>query len=283
MKELLLVECPRDAIQGLKNFIPTKKKIDYLNFLISSGLFDWLDFGSFVSPKAIPQMADTEEVLKSLQMVNSNTKLLAIIANERGALQAINFPEISFLGYPFSISETFQLRNTNQTLAQSLELAKKIIEICLKNNKTPVFYLSMAFGNPYGDEWSIEIGMEWLEKLQSLGLKEFSLADTTGLAKAEDISLFFESAIRTFPELNIGAHFHSNPADWKEKIDAAYRAGCRKFDGAILGFGGCPMADDSLVGNIPTENLLRWSDRASEIQVLELQNAFRQLLPKVTK
>jgi hydroxymethylglutaryl-CoA lyase len=274
--EITLVECPRDAIQGIKGFIPTIKKIEYLNLLLESNLFECLDFGSFVSPKAIPQMADTAQVVQKLK--KSKTKLLAIIANERGAVEASQFEQITYLGFPFSISETFQLRNTNQSIAESYTLAEKIVNICKLNNKKPVFYLSMAFGNPYGDDWSIEIGMNWLEKLKQLGIKEISLADTTGLSKIDDINLFFESAIREFPDLNIGAHFHSSPELWREKIEAAYAAGCRKFEGAILGFGGCPMADNDLIGNIPTENLLLWAGRSNQLEISNLQNAFKNIL-----
>lgn len=255
---LKLIECPRDAIQGIKHFIPTEKKIKYINLLLESNLFDTIDFGSFVSPKAIPQMADTAEVVRCLDLSQTKTKLLAIIANERGAAEACQFEQISYLGYPFSISETFQLRNTNATIAESLERVKVIQEITEKADKQLVIYISMGFGNPYGDEWNAEIAIRWVDELQKLGIKIFSLSDTVGVATPESIQYLFENLIPKYPNLEFGAHLHTTPFAWQEKVDAAYNAGCRRFDGAILGYGGCPMAADELVGNMAMENLLTY-------------------------
>ncbi len=253
---LKLVECPRDAIQGLHQFIPTEKKAKYINLLLESNLFDTIDFGSFVSPKAIPQMADTKDLVKKLNIRDSKSKLLAIIANERGATEASQFNEITYLGYPFSISETFQLRNTNATIAESLERVKVIQEITQKADKQLVIYISMGFGNPYGDIWNAEIALHWVDELQKLGIKIFSLSDTVGVAKPASIKYLFENLIPKYPNLEFGSHLHTTPDTWQEKVEAAYNAGCRRFDGAILGYGGCPMADDELVGNMATENLL---------------------------
>jgi hydroxymethylglutaryl-CoA lyase len=257
--KMKLIECPRDAIQGLHQFISTEKKVKYINLLLESNLFDTIDFGSFVSPKAIPQMADTVEVVKKLDLSTSKSKLLAIIANERGANDDCQFEEISYLGYPFSISETFQLRNTNATIFESLERVKTIHEITQKANKQLVIYISMGFGNPYGDEWNAEIAINWVDELQKIGIKIFSLSDTVGIAKPESIKYLFQNLIPKYPTLEFGAHLHTTPDSWKEKIDAAYNAGCRRFDGAILGYGGCPMAADDLVGNMATENLLTYA------------------------
>lgn len=274
-----LIECPRDAIQGLYHFIPTEKKINYINLLLESNLFDTIDFGSFVSPKAIPQMADTAEVVRGLDLSKSNAKLLAIIANERGATEASQFEQISYLGYPFSISETFQLRNTNATIAESLERVKAIQEISEKFDKQLVIYISMGFGNPYGDEWNAEIAIKWVDELQKLGIKIFSLSDTVGVATPESITYLFENLIPKYPNLEFGAHLHTTPDTWQEKIDAAYRAGCRRFDGAILGYGGCPMAADELVGNMPMENLLTYhSAPKGELAIEQLISAFQELI-----
>lgn len=253
-----LIECPRDAIQGLHQFIPTEKKIKYINLLLESNLFDTIDFGSFVSPKAIPQMADTAEIVKHLDLIHTHTKLLAIIANERGANEASQFREISYLGYPFSISETFQLRNTNATISESLERVKVIQEISQNADKQLIIYISMGFGNPYGDIWNAEIVLYWVEELQKLGIKIFSLSDTVGVATPQSIKYIFENLIPKYPNLEFGSHLHTTPDTWKEKIDAAYNAGCRRFDGAILGYGGCPMAADDLVGNMDSENLINF-------------------------
>ncbi|RFS14830.1 hydroxymethylglutaryl-CoA lyase [Emticicia sp. C21] len=273
-----IIECPRDAIQGLHHFIPTEKKIAYINQLLASNLFDTIDFGSFVSPKAIPQMADTKGVLSGGNLFESKTKLLAIIANERGAQEASVYERIGYLGYPFSVSETFQLRNTNVTIAESLERVKAIQEICERASKQLVLYISMGFGNPYGDIWNVEIVLEWIEKLKQLGIKIFSLSDTVGVANPESIKYLFESLIPQYPDLEFGAHLHTTPDTWKEKVESAYSAGCRRFDGAILGYGGCPMAADELVGNMPTENLLSFINNTDYEKIESLKIAFQNLI-----
>jgi hydroxymethylglutaryl-CoA lyase len=257
-----IIECPRDAMQGLHDFIPTQKKITYINQLLKVG-YDSIDFGSFVSPKAIPQMADTTEVLAGLDLSSTKSKLLAIIANVRGAEQAVQHSQIKYLGFPFSISETFQQRNTNSSIAQSLDSVKQIQELCVKNNKELVIYISMGFGNPYGDEWSIEIAEKWVTEMDSLGVKTISLSDTIGIANPETISYLFSSLIPRFKHIEFGAHLHTTPFAWKEKIEAAYANGCTRYDGAIKGFGGCPMASDNLTGNMPTENLLSFFEEKS--------------------
>ncbi len=256
---ITLIECPRDAMQGWKNFIPTQQKAAYLNTLLKVG-FDVLDFGSFVSPKAIPQLADTKEVIAKLQLDNNQTKLLAIIANLRGATDAAVYDEIDFLGFPFSISETFQQRNTNKGIAESLTEVEALQNICVQQNKQLVIYISMGFGNPYGDDYSAEVAIDWVEKLAQLGIETFAMSDTVGVATPKTIDYIFQQLIPAFPELNIGAHFHTSPFNWKENIEAAYCAGCRRFDGALKGIGGCPMAEDKLVGNLATENLITWCD-----------------------
>jgi hydroxymethylglutaryl-CoA lyase len=251
-----IIECPRDAMQGIQEFIPAKIKADYINSLLQVG-FDTVDFGSFVSPKAIPQLRDTAEVLDNLNLDNTKTKLLAIVANERGANDACHFDEISYLGFPFSISETFQQRNINSTIAESFSRLSAVREICFKNNKRLVTYFSMAFGNPYGDEWSTHIVAHWAEKLlNELGIKILSLSDTIGTSNRDNIRFLFEKLIPEFPEVEFGAHLHTTPQEWEEKVDAAFKAGCRRFDSAIKGYGGCPMAKDDLTGNMPTEKLL---------------------------
>ncbi len=264
-----IIECPRDAWQGHHPFIPTDQKIEYLNTLLRVG-FDTIDFGSFVSAKAMPQVSDTAEIVSKLNLSNSTTKLLAIVANERGASEACAFDEISYLGYPFSISETFQLRNTNATIEQSLNRVQEIQNLCEQKNKKLVIYISMGFGNPYGDLWNPEIVLQWIEKLSALGITIFSLADTVGLASINDISSLFDQLIPANPDLEFGAHFHTKPEDWKTKIEAAYNAGCRRFDGALLGYGGCPMAQDDLVGNMPTEKLLDFIMEKKEPNLLDL-------------
>jgi len=257
MKDLQLIECPRDAMQGLHEFIPTETKIDYINNLIKCG-FDTIDFGSFVSPKAIPQMRDTADVLKGLD-INEKTKLLAIIANERGATDACTFDEINYLGFPFSVSETFQQRNTNSSISDSLKNVDKIQNLAIKNNKELVVYLSMGFGNPYGDEWNADIVIKWCQVLyDKLGIKIQALSDTIGVASKESVSYLFKEIIPILPEVNFGAHLHTLPENAKGIIESAYNAGCRRFDSAIKGFGGCPMAKDDLTGNMPTELMLEW-------------------------
>jgi len=256
-KHIKIIECPRDAMQGIKMFIPTEKKVAYLQSLLNCG-FDSLDFGSFVSPKAIPQMVDTAEVLSQLDLSQTKTKLLAIVANVRGALAAAEYKPIQYLGYPFSISENFQMRNTHKTIAQSIESLKEILDIANKADKEVVAYLSMGFGNPYGDPWNVEIVGEWTEKLSNMGVKILSLSDTIGSSTPEDISYIFSNLIPKYTNIEFGAHLHTTPTSWHEKIDAAYKAGCTRYDGAIQGFGGCPMAKDDLTGNMPTEKMLSY-------------------------
>lgn len=257
MKSIKIIECPRDAMQGIKTFIPTEQKVKYLQALLRVG-FDTIDFGSFVSPKAIPQMQDTAKVLAQLDLSATNSKLLAIIANTQGALLAAQHKEIAYLGFPFSISENFQMRNTHKTIAESLVTLQEILEIADQSNKEVVTYISMGFGNPYGDPWNVEIVGEWTEKLATMGVKILSLSDTVGSSTPEVIEYLFSNLIPKYPHIEFGAHLHTTPDKWFEKIDAAYKAGCKRFDGAIQGFGGCPMAKDDLTGNMPTEKLLSY-------------------------
>ncbi|MEZ4853334.1 hydroxymethylglutaryl-CoA lyase [Flavobacterium sp.] len=257
MSQVKIIECPRDAMQGIKAFIPTEKKVQYIQSLLRVG-FDTIDFGSFVSPKAIPQMQDTAEVLAQLDLSKTQSKLLAIIANTRGAALASVHNEIHYLGFPFSISENFQMRNTHKTIAESIVTLKEILEIAYKTNKEVVAYLSMGFGNPYGDPWNVEIVGEWTEKLATMGVKILSLSDTIGSSTPEVINYLFSNLIPKYPEIEFGAHLHTTPNSWHEKVDAAYKAGCKRFDGAIKGFGGCPMAKDDLTGNMPTEKMLSY-------------------------
>ena len=256
-EQIKIIECPRDAMQGIKNFIPTAEKVQYLQSLLRCG-FDTLDFGSFVSPRAIPQMVDTAEVLAQLDLSRTHTKLLAIVANLRGAEDAAQHEAIDFLGYPFSISENFQMRNTHKTIAESVEVLKEILEIAHINNKKVVTYISMGFGNPYGDPWNVEIVGEWTEKLAAMGVEILSLSDTVGTSDAETITYLFSNLIPKYPHIEFGAHLHTTPTQWFDKINAAYLAGCRRFDGAIQGYGGCPMAKDELTGNMPTEKILSY-------------------------
>lgn len=257
MQPIKIIECPRDAMQGIKTFIPTERKVLYLQSLLRVG-FDTLDFGSFVSPKAIPQMADTAEVLARLDLSQTQSKLLAIIANTKGAELALEHKAIQYLGFPFSISENFQMRNTHKTIAESIITLQEILELADQSNKEVVAYLSMGFGNPYGDPWNVEIVGEWTEKLAGMGVKILSLSDTVGSSTSEVIDYLFSNLITKYPEIEFGAHLHTTPDKWFEKVDAAYKAGCRRFDGAIQGFGGCPMAKDDLTGNMPTEKLLSY-------------------------
>ena len=250
-KALKIIECPRDAMQGIKAFIPTEKKIQYIQALLRVG-FDTIDFGSFVSPKAIPQMADTAEVLAGLDLSKTSSKLLAIIANTRGAQDAAQHAQIDYLGFPFSISENFQMRNTHKTIAESVVTLNEILDIANKAGKEVVVYISMGFGNPYGDPWNVEIVGEWTEKLAKMGVKILSLSDTVGTSNPETIDNLFSNLIPAYPQIEFGAHLHTTPSTWHEKVDAAYKAGCLRFDGAIQGFGGCPMAKDELTGNMPT-------------------------------
>ncbi|CEN42716.1 3-hydroxy-3-methylglutarate-CoA lyase [Capnocytophaga canis] len=256
-KHIKIIECPRDAMQGLKDFIATEKKVDYIQSLLNIG-FDTIDFGSFVSPKAIPQMADTAQVLEKLDLSDTKSKLLAIIANERGADDATKYPQIDYLGYPFSISENFQMRNTHKTIAESLTTLDYVKNKTEKSGKELVVYVSMGFGNPYGDPWNEEIVEHWVEKLIEKDIRIISLSDTIGSAEGETIKKLFTYLIPKYPTIEFGAHFHTSPNDWHEKVDNAYRSGCMRFDGAIRGYGGCPMAKDELVGNMPTEKLISY-------------------------
>lgn len=252
---LKIVECPRDAMQGIDEFIPTEKKISYLQSLLQVG-FDTLDFGSFVSPKAIPQLKDTAQVLEGLDLSTTDTKLLAIVANLRGAQEASAHPEIHYLGYPFSVSEVFQQRNTNKSIAESRVLVGQILDICAQSGKELVLYVSMGFGNPYREPWSAAIVADFVEDLVNMGVRIISLSDTIGTSNPESIEHLFGQLIPAFPQIEFGAHLHTQAHNWREKVVAAYENGCRRFDGAIKGYGGCPMATDDLTGNMPTEKLL---------------------------
>lgn len=258
MNAVKLIECPRDAMQGLKEFIPTEVKVRYLNELLKVG-FDTIDIGSFVSPKAIPQMADTGEVLARIDTAGSRSKLLVIIANERGAEDAVRQAGVTYLGYPFSISETFQQRNTNTSIEGSWGRIARIAELAQAANKQLVVYISMAFGNPYGDPWNAEVALQWVNRLvNELGVGTIALSDTVGVARPDDIKDMFQALIPALPQVEFGAHLHCRPDNWKEKTDAAWSGGCRRFDGAIKGYGGCPMAEDELVGNLQMELFSRF-------------------------
>ncbi|MCH2489722.1 MAG: hydroxymethylglutaryl-CoA lyase [Flavobacteriales bacterium] len=278
MQEVKLIECPRDAMQGIKDWIPTETKVQYIQSLLRCG-FDTIDFGSFVSPKAIPQMQDTAEVLSQLDLSGTNSKLLAIVANVRGAEAAVQHPEIDYLGYPFSISENFQMRNTHKTISQSIDILKEILTLAETNRKEVVAYLSMGFGNPYGDPWNVDIVGEWTEKLSAMGVKILSLSDTVGSSTPEIITYLFSHLIPKYPHIEFGAHLHTTPTAWHEKVDAAFKAGCRRFDGAIQGFGGCPMAKDELTGNMPTEKMLSYFTTekvASNIHPMSFESAHNE-------
>ncbi len=272
-----IIECPRDAMQGIKSFIPTEKKVQYIQSLLRVG-FDTIDFGSFVAPKAIPQMVDTPEVLSQLDLSNTKSKLLAIIANTRGAEDASMHSAIDYLGYPFSISENFQMRNTHKTIAQSVVTLGEILEIASKTNKEVVVYISMGFGNPYGDPWNVDIVGDWTERLAKMGVKILSLSDTVGSSNSENIDYLFSHLIPKYPQIEFGAHLHTTPTTWHEKVDAAYKAGCRRFDGAIQGFGGCPMAKDELTGNMPTEKLLSYftSMKNNDLNALSFESSYNE-------
>lgn len=271
-----IIECPRDAMQGIHAFIPTEKKIEYIKSLLAVG-FNTLDFGSFVSPKAIPQLKDTAEVYEAIVEHKGNTNLLAIVANARGARDASSHDCIDFLGYPFSISETFQRRNTNATIAESLTRIQEIQSIASDHGKRVVVYLSMGFGNPYGDEWNVDIVKHWSNELSNLGFDILMLSDTIGVSNPMNISYLFRELIPAFPEVEIGAHLHTAPHNWREKVEAAYESGCRRFDGAIKGYGGCPMAQDDLIGNMPTENLLYYFEKL-DIELSIDHRAFSQAM-----
>ena len=255
MKTPILIECSRDAMQGIKNWIPTEAKIKYIQSLLSVG-FDVLDVGSFVSPKAIPQMKDTTVVLENIDFSECKSELLVIVANLRGALEAVKYDAITYIGFPLSVSENFQMRNTHKTQDEALFLLDQLIEVCNNSGKRLVVYLSMGFGNPYGDPWSVEIVTNWIDLLAQKGIQIISLSDTVGSAKTNDISEIFKAAINQYSEIEIGAHFHTQPEKAFSKIKAAHEAGCNRFDGAIKGFGGCPMATDNLTGNMPSEKLI---------------------------
>jgi len=271
-----LVECPRDAMQGLHDFIPTRLKAEYINKLLEVG-FDTVDFGSFVSPKAIPQLKDTAEVLDLLDLSSTKSSLLAIVANVKGVQNAVLYDQIRYLGYPFSVSETFQRRNTNSGIAESLTTIDDLLTLCEKHNKIAVVYLSMGFGNPYGDEWSNEIVERLTEDLANRGVKIISLSDTIGVSSPDKISYLFPQLVKRFPEIEFGVHLHSTPTSWEEKIDAAYKSGCRRFDSALKGFGGCPMATDSLTGNIATENVISYLQQQGEELNLNM-NAWQEAM-----
>ena len=280
-KKIKIIECPRDAMQGIKShFIPTEAKAKYINSLLRVG-FDTIDFGSFVSPKAIPQMRDTAAVLEKLDLSKTQSKLLAIVANERGANDASKFEEIDYLGYPFSISENFQMRNTGKTIQESVKILDTILNISVKTNKKVVAYLSMGFGNPYGDKWNVDIVANWTEKLSKMGVEILSLSDTIGVADGKTIKYLFENLIPLYPKVEFGAHLHTTPSTWREKVDAAFQAGCNRFDGAIKGFGGCPMAKDELTGNMPTEKLLSYFTEKkvdTNIKPMAFESAYNQAL-----
>ena len=280
MSSIKIIECPRDAMQGLHEFIPTQTKANYINKLLKVG-FDTIDFGSFVSPKAIPQMRDTAAVLSKLDLSKTQSKLLAIIANVRGANDASQFEEIDYLGYPFSISENFQMRNTHKTIEESIVTLDEILNIADKTNKEVVAYLSMGFGNPYGDPWNVDIVGNWTEKLSKMGVKILSLSDTIGSSTPDIIEYLFSNLIPKYPEIEFGAHLHTTPDKWFEKVNAAYKAGCNRFDGAIKGYGGCPMAKDELTGNMPTEKLLSYftTEKAdTNIKPMSFESAYNKAL-----
>ena len=273
-----IIECPRDAMQGISDFIPTEKKVAYLNSLLKVG-FDTLDFGSFVSSKAIPQMRDTANVLSQLD--DSNTRLLAIVANKRGADEACSFDRIDYLGYPFSVSENFQKRNTNKSIDQSLSLVEQLQNTCVKHNKSLVVYMSMAFGNPYGEHWHEDIVAKWGEKLSNLGVKIIALSDTIGVSNPDNIKPLFSLLIEEYPQIEWGAHLHTHLESWREKVEVAYNSGCRRFDGAIKGYGGCPIAKDDLVGNVPTEKLLSFTQEKkieTAINTLAFESAYNKAI-----
>ncbi|AZQ43794.1 hydroxymethylglutaryl-CoA lyase [Nonlabens ponticola] len=278
MERVKIIECPRDAMQGIKEMIPTATKVQYIQSLLRCG-FDTIDFGSFVSPRAIPQMVDTAQVLAQLDLSKTDSKLLAIVANLRGAQAACEHPEIDYLGYPFSISENFQMRNTHKTIAQSVELLQEILDLAFAKGKKVVVYISMGFGNPYGDPWNVEIVGEWTQQLSAMGVEILSLSDTVGTSDPESIEYLFSNLIPAYPAIEFGAHLHTTPTKWHEKVDAAYKAGCRRFDGAIQGFGGCPMAKDELTGNMPTEKMVSYFNQAkadSGIKMTSFESSYNE-------
>lgn len=281
MNTVKIIECPRDAMQGItSHFIPTMDKVQYINALLLVG-FHTIDFGSFVSPKAIPQMRDTAQVLDNLDLSKTESKLLAIVANVRGAEQAVDFEEIDYLGYPFSISENFQMRNTGKTISESINVLDTILNIAQKNNKKVVTYMSMGFGNPYGDIWNVDIVADWTRKLSNMGVEIISLSDTVGSSTPRIITNLFSTLIPEYPSIEFGAHLHSHPTTWFEKVNAAYNAGCKRFDGAIKGYGGCPMAKDELIGNMPTEKLVSFLNQKrvkTSINAMRFESAYNESL-----
>ena len=281
MKEAVkIIECPRDAMQGIKDWIPTEEKLQYVQSLLRCG-FDTIDVGSFVSPKAIPQMVDTATLLHKLDLSATESKLLTIVANVRGATDAVQHEMIDYLGYPFSISENFQMRNTHNTISESVIILQEILNLADANNKEVVVYISMGFGNPYGDPWSVDVVGEWTEKLNAMGVKIISLSDTVGTSNAQNIDYLFSNLIPKYPEIEFGAHLHTTPTTWHEKVDAAYKAGCRRFDGAIQGFGGCPMAKDELTGNMPTEKLISYFSKVKafdNINTMSFESSYNEAL-----
>ena len=275
-----IIECPRDAMQSIKTFIPTNIKLSYLQSVVDVG-FDVVDIGSFVSPKAIPQLSDTSIIIDSIDLSNSNSKLLVIVANKKGAISASKFDKINYLGYPFSISENFQMRNTNKTITDSENELAEILCIAEKANKKVVVYLSMCFGKPYGDPWNLDIVNKWVQKLSKMGVKIISLSDTIGTSNPESIKSIFNSVLKNHNEIEFGAHLHSDPNTWYEKIQSAYESGCRRFDGAIKGFGGCPMASNELVGNMPTEKILSYLNTkktSNNVNTLRFESCYNQSL-----
>ena len=280
MSKIKIIECPRDAMQGIKRWIPSDEKLSYLQSVLSVG-FDVVDFGSFVSSRVIPQMKDTDYIINNLDTTNTNSKLLSIVANYRGAVAACNYSTISCIGYPFSISEIFQMRNSNKTISESFDDLKKIKSLIDAKNKKLVVYLSMGFGNPYGEPWNLEIIEKWIQGLNSIGVETISISDTIGTAKKSDINKIYSFLIPRYSEIEFGAHFHSKPNEWYEKVNEAYINGCRRFDGAIMGFGGCPMAKDDLTGNVPTEKLLSFFNSIKEntsINSLHFESCYNDAL-----
>ncbi|MFL2639033.1 MAG: hydroxymethylglutaryl-CoA lyase [Flavobacteriaceae bacterium] len=285
MSKIKIIECPRDAMQGIKDWIPTNEKISYIQSLISVG-FDIIDFGSFVSERAIPQMKDSAKVLDGLELNSTGPKLLSIVANLRGAKKACEFSQIDFLGYPFSISENFQMRNSNKTIEESIVELKNISDYSISFNKEIVVYLSMGFGNPYGEYWGYDIIEKWVEVLSGLNIKIISISDTVGSAKKNDIETVFSKIINKYPSIEFGAHFHTNPNDWFDKVDIAYNLGCRRFDSAIKGFGGCPMAKDDLTGNLPTEKLITYFNSKKiklNINSLQFESSYNEAIKLFNK
>jgi hydroxymethylglutaryl-CoA lyase len=279
--DVKIIECPRDAMQGIHTFIPTKQKVDYLNTLLKVG-YHTIDCGSFVSPKSIPQMSDTSTVIKHLDLSDTDTLLSVIVANERGANEAIQYDEITYLGFPFSVSETFQKRNTNASIEEAISRLEVIDNLCEVNGKELVVYISMAFGNPYGDLYDPAIVAHWISRIEELGIKNIAISDTIGSATPDLIAEVFTLLSEEFTEMEFGAHLHTAPDDWKDKIEAAYNNGCKRFDGAILGYGGCPMAKDKLVGNMPTERLLEYFE-TNEIEHHLNKEMFIDAMVKATE